>query len=79
MWYDYFSAPQPDVPDGAISIVPNHSDVMGDLGKAIASLSTYVGACSYFIALAPTVRHESGYFMDYSSWMGRGCRWMSAS
>jgi len=72
MWLDYFSVPQP----------PPHKvedrlyrDTKTDLGRAVASLPAYVAVCQVFFVLAPTVLHEDGRVLDYTSWKSRGwCR-----
>jgi len=72
LWYDYFSAPQPDAPDtdpAEQRLLKKH------LEKAVQSLPFYVASCAMFFVLAPSVRHEDGHVVDYASWKGRGwCR-----
>lgn len=72
MWYDYFSVPQLDVVPCSS---PDYDDLAAAMGDAISSLSAYVLHCAYFLALAPSVQHEDGHFVNYISWKARGwCR-----
>lgn len=72
MWYDYFSVPQPDAPQAESS---QHADTASDLGRAVASLSSYIDRCKFFFVLAPIVAHDGGHFLDYTTWKTRGwCR-----
>lgn len=57
LWYDYFSVPQPDAPEAESD---QHTDITNDLGRAVASLSAYIHACSHFFVLAPMSRTRTG-------------------
>lgn len=72
VWYDFFSVPQPKFPAAGSS---QHVDLGSDLGKAVASLHMYIDSCAVFLVLAPTVLHEDGHLLDYTTWKSRGwCR-----
>lgn len=72
VWYDYFSIPQPD---GPVTEPGERARVRAKLAKAVYSLPYYVSSCAMFFVLAPTVRHDDGYIVDYTSWKSRGwCR-----
>lgn len=72
MWYDYFSVPQPDAPEAESS---QHANLASDLGRAVASLASYIDKCKFFFVLAPVVEHDFGHLLDYSTWRTRGwCR-----
>lgn len=77
MWYDYFSAPQPDA---KVADADQIEDVDMALSRAISSLSAYVDRCRWFVVLAPPLRHEDGRYLEFASWKSRGwCRfeWLS--
>jgi len=71
MWYDFFSVPQP-----ACSIAESNQHTTDELLiQAVASLAAYVAHCQVFLVLAPSVRHDENFLIDYTTWKSRGwCR-----
>ncbi|CAJ1392411.1 unnamed protein product [Effrenium voratum] len=77
IWMDWFSVPQQlefeqdDEEDCGTSSWTSSNEA----NLCIASIPAYVEACQIFLALVPSLEHEGGSPVNYSTWLQRGwCR-----
>jgi hypothetical protein len=52
-------------------------DQQSDLARAVASIPAYIGLCSHFFAVVPTIKHgdNEDVLCDLGTWLDRGwCR-----
>eukprot|EP00928_Gymnodinium_smaydae_P043315 TRINITY_DN29047_c0_g1_i1.p1 TRINITY_DN29047_c0_g1~~TRINITY_DN29047_c0_g1_i1.p1 ORF type:complete len:606 (+),score=56.38 TRINITY_DN29047_c0_g1_i1:47-1864(+) len=68
LWYDYFCVPQVAVRNGDKCTCATQ--------KAVDSIPAYVALCNVFVALTPTVLHETGEVLNFGTYIKRG--WCSA-
>jgi len=59
IWMDWFCIPQD----------PGCKD---EMQLAVESIPSYIDCSDVFVALVPSLRHESGQICDYESWLQRG-------
>ena len=71
IWYDYFSVPQLDASKSKPGLRQK-----SNLSRAIDSIPAYVGKCSFFFALCPTLENpEHTRLLSPATWAERGwCR-----
>ena len=71
IFLDWFAIPQITARAEGV----NEENTKSDAALAVQSIPFYVETSNIFLALVPEVKHETGKYCNYTSWLSRGwCR-----